>query len=98
MLAQNLLLGYGIIEYALFGAIAISGLVGAFFAATTRDDAYPAGDRQSKLIWVGILVASAFVVFTRFPFLSWVGMVAIGIYWFDVRPHLRSLISGSGSW
>lgn len=98
MLAQNLLLGYGILEFALFGAIAISGLVGAFFAATTRDDAYPAGDRQTKLIWVAILVASAFVVFTRFPFLSWVGMVAIGVYWFDVRPHLRSLVSGSGSW
>lgn len=98
MLAQQLLFGYQLLELVLFSIIAIAGLVGAFFAATTRDDAYAAGDRQSKLIWVAILVASAFVVFTRVPFLSWAGMVAIGVYWFDVRPHLRSLVSGNGGW
>ncbi|WIM71217.1 DUF2516 family protein [Corynebacterium suedekumii] len=98
MLAQQLIFGYQILELVLFSIIVLSGVVGAFFAATTRDDAYTAGDRQSKLIWVAILVASAFVVFTRVPFLSWAGMVAIGVYWFDVRPHLRSLVSGNGGW
>lgn len=95
---MTLIAGYIIFERLLFALIALTGVVGAFFAATTRDDAYQAADRQTKWIWVAILVGSAFVVITRVPFLSWAGMVAIGVYWFDVRPHLKSLISGSYGW
>ncbi|RNE48977.1 DUF2516 family protein [Corynebacterium alimapuense] len=98
MTSAILLNGYFTFELILYSLIAMAGLAGAFFAATTRDDAYPAGDRKSKWIWVGILFASAFVVFTRMPFLSWIGMVVIGLYWFDVRPQLRSLINGSNNW
>ena len=47
---------------------------------------------------MAILVGSAFVVITRVPFLSWAGMVAIGVYWFDVRPHLKSILNGNYSW
>lgn len=97
-ISQTLILGYNLVERVLFLAIALSGLVGAIFAGTTRDDAYAAADRQSKLIWVGILIASALVVATRVPFLSWVGIVAIGVFWFDVLPHMRRLISGAGGW
>lgn len=95
---MTLIAGYIIFERVLFALIALTGVVGAFFAATTRDDAYQAADRQTKWIWVAILAGSAFVVITRVPFLSWAGMVAIGVYWFDVRPHLKSLISGSYGW
>ncbi|WP_439647610.1 DUF2516 family protein [Corynebacterium hylobatis] len=95
---MTLIAGYIIFERLLFALIALTGVVGAFFAVTTRDDAYQAADRQTKWIWVAILVGSAFVVITRVPFLSWAGMVAIGVYWFDVRPHLKSLISGSHGW
>lgn len=95
---MTLIAGYILFERLLFALIALTGVVGAVLAATTRDDAYQAADRQTKWIWVAILAGSAFVVITRVPFLSWAGMVAIGVYWFDVRPHLKSLISGSYGW
>lgn len=98
MLSNTLLTTYGFFEMFLYLAIGIAGVVGAILAGTTRDDAYEAGDRHSKWIWVAILVASAFAVITGMPFLSWAGMVAIGIYWFDVRPHLKSLLSGNYGW
>ena len=95
---MTLISSYILFEQVLYALVALSGVVGAFFAVTTRDDAYQAGDRQSKWIWVAILIGSAFVVVTRVPFLSWAGMVAIGVYWFDVRPHLKSLVNGSYGW
>lgn len=95
---EILLYGYYQIERILFYAIAIAGLVGAVMAGTTRDDAYTAGDRQSKWIWTGLLAGSALMVALRVPFLSWAGMVVIGLYWFDVRPQLRAIISNSGGW
>lgn len=85
-------------EYLIYIAIALSGVVGAVMVATTREDAFAAGDRQSKWIWLGILMGSALVVVLKFPFLSWAGMVAIGVYWFDVRPHLRGILSGNYNW
>lgn len=98
MLAVEILVGYQFIESLIFYAIAIGGLVGAVLAGTTRDDAYTAGDRQSKWIWTGLLVGAALMVALRVPFLSWAGMVVIGLYWFDVRPQLRAIISNSGGW
>lgn len=96
--ALQLIVGYNIVERVLFAAVAIAGVVGAIMAATVREDAFTAGDRQGKWVWVAILAASSFVVVTRFPFLSWVGMVAIGVYWFDVRPQLRNILSGNYGW
>ena len=96
--ALQLIVGYNIVERVLFAAVAIAGVVGAITAATVREDAFTAGDRQGKWVWVAILAASAFVVMTRFPCLSWVGMVAIGVYWFDVRPQLRNILSGNYGW
>ena len=96
--ALQLIVGYNIVERVLFAAVAIAGVVGAITAATVREDAFTAGDRQGKWVWVAILAASAYVVMTRFPFLSWVGMVAIGVYWFDVRPQLRNILSGNYGW
>ncbi|GAB3702808.1 DUF2516 family protein [Corynebacterium nasicanis] len=95
---MSILDGFTYFEFALFSLIALCGVVGAVFALLTRDDAYAAGDRQSKWIWVAILIGSAFVVVTRVPFLSWAGIVAIGVYWFDVRPHLKSIVNGNYGW
>lgn len=95
---MQLIFGYNFLEGLLFAAVAIAGVVGAIMAATVREDAFTAADRQGKWVWVAILAASAFVVMTRFPFLSWAGMVAIGVYWFDVRPQLRNILSGNYGW
>ncbi len=93
-----LLVWYGWLEMLLYWLIALAGVVGAVLAATTREDAFPAAGRQGKWIWVAILAASAFVVVTRFPFLSWAGMVAIGVYFFDVRPQIKNIVSGNYGW
>lgn len=82
------------LQYALFLAVAIAGFFGAFTAATMRDDAYEAANRHSKWMWVGILVASGLVCLTPMPLLPWIGAIAIGLYWFDVRPHLQSILRG----
>lgn len=78
--------------------LALSGLVAAVLAGITRDDAFEAADRQNKWIWVSMLALSALMVWLRFPFLSWIGLVIIGLYWFDVRPQIKDLLSGNGGW
>lgn len=78
----------------LFRVLAIAAIVGVILVFMTRDDAFPAGDRQPKHIWAAILGGSAVAMIFPLPILSWVGAVATGVYWFDVRPQLKALING----
>lgn len=75
-----------------------AGLVGAALVATTRGDAFSAADRHDKWIWFGILVGSALVQLIHVPFLSWIGIVIIGLYWFDVRPQIKDILEGNYGW
>lgn len=87
--------------WAIFGLIGIFGFVGAFFAATTREDAFEVADRQKKMIWVAMLVASGFVLTVlgpTVPILPWVAIIMIGLYWFDVRPQIKGILEGAGGW
>ena len=95
---QNLFSGVFWLQQGLYSLVAIAGLVGAISAAMTRDDAFDADSRQSKMVWVAMLAGSAFIVPMPIPILPWVGMVVIGIYWFDVRPSLKALINGEDRW
>ena len=79
-------------------AVGIAGIVGAVLAGTTRADAFDAASRQSKGAWVGILVLAALACLLRFPFIAWVGAVALGIYFFDVRPQIKRIVGGSYDW
>lgn len=79
-------------------AVGIAGIVGAVMAGTTRADAFDAANRQSKGAWVGILVLAALACLLRFPFIAWFGAVAIGIYFFDVRPQINRIVGGSYDW
>lgn len=86
------------LSYALQGVyfvIALGGLIGAITALTTRDDAFTAGDRYPKFAWVGMLLAASAAVAVGMPFLSWVGIVLVGVYWFDVRPQIKDILSGN---
>lgn len=78
--------------------IAIFGFVGAFMVATTREDAFEVAGRQSKLIWTALLGVSGFALILGLPFLTWVGMVIIGLYWWDVRPQIKNILAGNGGW
>lgn len=78
--------------------VGVAGVVGAVMAATTRADAFEAANRQSKGAWVGILALAALACLLRFPFIAWFGAVAIGIYFFDVRPHIQRIVNGDYGW
>lgn len=78
--------------------VGIAGVAGAVMAGTTRADAFEAANRQSKGAWVGILVLAALACLLRFPFIAWFGAVAIGIYFFDVRPQIQRILGGSYDW
>ena len=78
--------------------LALTAIIGAILAATTREDAFRAGDRKDKWVWVGLLAGSAVAMATGMPFLSWIGAVITGVYWFDVRPQLKAIINGDYSY
>ena len=82
----------------IFRILTLTAIVGAVLAAVTREDAFRAGDRQGKWVWVGLLAGSAVAMATGMPFLSWIGTVITGVYWFDVRPQLKAIINGDYSY
>ncbi|MDV2430623.1 DUF2516 family protein [Corynebacterium tuberculostearicum] len=82
----------------IFQILALTAIIGAILAATTREDAFRAGDRKGKWVWVGLLAGSAVAMATGMPFLSWIGAVITGVYWFDVRPQLKAIINGDYSY
>ncbi len=86
---------------AVYMLTGIAGLVGAVLVLTTREDAFAAADRQPKGVWAGLLAVSAAVLLLPLPgltFLTWVGAVVIGIYWFDVRPQIKNILNGNYGW
>ena len=83
--------------WGLMQIVAICGVVGAVQVGMTREDAFRAADRQSK--W--LLLGSAFVSSMGLAYLSFmaiIGVVIIGIYWFDVRPQIKDILSGNYQW
>ena len=87
--------------WGLMQIVAICGVVGAVQVGMTREDAFRAADRQSKWAWLGLLLGSAFVSsmgLTYLSFMAIIGVVIIGIYWFDVRPQIKDILSGNYQW
>lgn len=81
--------------------IGLGGIVGAIQVLTTRDDAFTAADRQSKWVWAAMLFAGGIAAAGGFNYLSLlaiIGMVVIGIYWFDVRPQIKDILAGNYGW
>lgn len=86
------------IPHYIFIAVSLFALFGAVLAAMTREDAFRAGDRQNKWVWVGLLFGSALLMNLPLPFVSWIGAIITGVYWFDVRPQLKAIINGDYSY
>ncbi|HIX80067.1 MAG TPA: DUF2516 family protein [Candidatus Corynebacterium faecipullorum] len=86
------------IPHYIFMAVSLFALIGAVLAAMTREDAFRAGDRQNKWVWVGLLFGSALLMNLPLPFVSWIGAIITGVYWFDVRPQLKAIINGDYSY
>ncbi|MCS4535617.1 DUF2516 family protein [Corynebacterium sp. HS2168-gen11] len=96
-------IGINYLELAVYLGITIAGLVGAVLVMLTRDDAFEVAARKPKMTWAAILVGSAFavglqVLGLRLPFLPWIGMIVIGLYWFDVRPQINRILAGNFDW
>ncbi len=89
---------FSLVIRGIYLLIAIAGFVGAAMVATTREDAFDVADRQSKLIWVALLAVSGFALLLGLPFLTWIGMVIVGLYWWDVRPQIKSILDGNAGW
>jgi hypothetical protein len=81
-----------LLDYTLL-ALALWGFVDA---ATRKPEAFPAANRLTKPIWLGILAASAFVAFflSAFSLFGMAAAVATIVYLGDVRPAVRELRSG----
>lgn len=89
---------YGMTMFVVQLAFAGTAMAGALSVAMTRDDAFEVADRQGKWIWFGLLILSAFMMMLRLPFLAWIGIIITGLYWFDVRPQLKDILSGNYGW
>ncbi|MET9431299.1 MULTISPECIES: DUF2516 family protein [unclassified Streptomyces] len=77
-------------------AILVIAVVAFFFAATAREDAYRAADKQTKTFWLIMLgVTVAVNLLVPWLFLQLAGLVASIVFMVDVRPALQQ-VSGGG--
>ncbi|WP_394281529.1 DUF2516 family protein [Corynebacterium sp.] len=83
-----------LLEFLLFVLVGIAAVVGAVMVANTRPDAFDAANRQPKPMWILILAGSAFVCLLKLPLLAWIGAIATGVYYFDVRPQIQRILRG----
>ncbi|MFW0783257.1 DUF2516 family protein [Gordonia sp. CPCC 206044] len=71
----------------------VASAVALVHAAVQRSDAFPAVDRQSKVIWVSILAAATLFIwlFGAVNFLGLIGVVAMLVYLVDVRKRVDDI-------
>ncbi|EFK55105.1 DUF2516 family protein [Corynebacterium genitalium ATCC 33030] len=93
-----IMLSPALLRSVLMLIVGLAGIAGAVMAGLTRSDAFPAGDRMPKVAWVGILLVSSLACLSGRAFIGLIGCVFIGLYFFDVRPHLKNIIGGNYSW
>lgn len=77
----------------LYWAALVFGVVALVHAIRQRSDAFPAVDRLTKPVWLGIIVVATIVLVLTGPIslLGIIGIVAIGIYMADVRPKVDAI-------
>ena len=84
----------GLVGYVLL-ALQIAVLVAVVYAfvhaAMQRPDAYPAVDKLTKPVWLGILGVAGLLVLVLGIMGTAIGAVAAGIYLVDVRPKLLEI-------
>lgn len=83
----------GLILFAL-QILAIAGAVFALVHAVRQPaEAFPAVDKLTKPVWVGILAVALVVLFLfgAIGMLGIVGVVAVSVYLVDVRPRVEEV-------
>ncbi|MUL43303.1 DUF2516 family protein [Streptomonospora sp. PA3] len=86
--------------WLIFVAIFVTSLFALVDAVRTPGQAFPAMDKQTKKLWVGLLAVATFVsfsaVFTSMRFFVFIALIASLIYLLDVRPAVRSIGRNEG--
>ncbi|MEU6014961.1 DUF2516 family protein [Streptomyces sp. NPDC047515] len=91
-----LLTGFSTLVWLLYMVMLVLAVVALFLAATAREDAYRAADKQKKSFWLIILgITVAVNLFVPMLFLQIAGLVASIVFLVDVRPALKA-VSGGG--
>ncbi|MFD8422237.1 DUF2516 family protein [Streptomyces sp. NPDC059466] len=91
-----LLTAFGGFMSLIFLAMLVLAVVALGMAAISREDAYRAADKQSKMFWLIILgITVAVNLLVPMIFLQIAGLVATIVFFVDVRPALRQ-VSGGG--
>ncbi|MGW4228360.1 DUF2516 family protein [Streptomyces sp. NPDC004980] len=92
-----LLAAFGSFLQLLFLAMLVLAVVALVFAATAREDAYRAADKQKKSFWL-IILGVTVVVNLVIPilFLQIAGVIASIVFMVDVRPALKAVSGGGG--
>ncbi|HLV59164.1 MAG TPA: DUF2516 family protein [Natronosporangium sp.] len=79
----------------------VLGLVAFVHCATQRSDAFPAIGTLQKPAWLAIIgVSVVFAMLNRYGLglFNLIAIAASAIYLLDVRPGLRDVTGGRGSW
>ncbi|MFC7326423.1 DUF2516 family protein [Marinactinospora rubrisoli] len=86
---------FSLLWKAIYLAIFVTTLYALVEAARTPAQAFPAMDKQTKGLWVGILgvgaVLSLGAVFGYFAFFTILSLIAALIFLLDVRPAVRGI-------
>lgn len=78
---------WGIVLTAVRAALVVWAVVGAVCAVLPPASAYSVEGKWPKPAWIGICSVSALSFwFLPFGFISIIGMVAVGVFFADVRP------------
>ncbi|MEV7414640.1 DUF2516 family protein [Streptomyces sp. NPDC089919] len=81
----------------LFIGMMVFAVVAFVFAATAREDAYRAADKQTKKFWLILLGITVLVdFFLGMLFLQIAGLIATIVFMVDVRPALQRVSGGGG--
>lgn len=75
--------------------VLIAAVVGIVDVARRNNEAFLAAGKQSKNLWLGLMIGALVVSFLGFLLLA--GVVAVLVYFLDVRPAVASAGSGGGS-
>ncbi|GAA2968289.1 DUF2516 family protein [Streptomyces flavovirens] len=92
-----LLEAFGSFLQLIYLAMLVLAVVALVFAATAREDAYRAADKQKKSFWLIILGITVVVnLFIPILFLQIAGVIASIVFMVDVRPAIKA-VSGGGN-
>ena len=87
-----------ILFLVIVAAIFVFTVVGLISSLLYSDEMYRAADKRTKKFWCLILGAATLVGFLALPplsampmFVTIIALIAVAVYWVDVRPALRSV-------